>query len=369
MSVLVTGSKGFIGKNLIIRLNELNIQFITYNRDNSINDLKKLIKDADCIVHLAGVNRPENSKDFVDINVGLTKAICYYIKLLGKKIPIIFASSTQANLNNKYGKSKLDAEKFIKELEVKTGCPVYIYRLPGVFGKWCKPNYNSVVATLCNNICQDLPIQIDDRETEITLIYIDDLVEEFVKAIQRINNNKTKLSVQPEYKIKLGDLVDNINMLKESRTKLFTEKVGSGFLRKLYSTYLSYLSPDQFSYAIPSYDDARGKFAEVLKTNDSGQFSFFTANPGVTRGNHYHHTKIEKFLVIKGKARFCFEHIISGEIYEITTTSKLLKIVETTPGWSHNITNIGKDEMIVLLWANEIFNPEKPDTKAHNLRR
>jgi UDP-2-acetamido-2,6-beta-L-arabino-hexul-4-ose reductase len=369
MSVLITGSSGFIGKNLVVRLKELNIEVKTYTRENSINDLKDLIRDTNCIVHLAGVNRPENDKDFDEINVGLTASICDIVQSLGKNIPIIFASSTQIDQNNIYGKSKLSAEICMKALEDKTECSVYVYRLPGVFGKWCKPNYNSVVATFCNNISQGLPIQIHNREFEITLIYIDDVVEEFIKVIQGLKKTKNESSVQPEYKIKLGDLVDKLNFLKESRSSLLTEKVGTGFVRKLYSTYLSYLSPCQFSYDIPSYDDDRGKFVEILKTRDSGQFSFFTANPGVTRGNHYHHTKIEKFLVIKGKARFCFEHIISGEMYEITTNSKSLKIVETTPGWSHNITNIGKEEMIVLLWANEIFNPEKPDTIAYNLRK
>ena len=369
MSVLVTGSNGFIGKNLVVRLNEMKIKVKTFNRENSINDLKNLIRETEFIIHLAGVNRPENDKDFDDINVGLTQAICEGVKSLGKKVPIIFASSTQANLKNIYGKSKLEAELCLRALGVETGCSIYVYRLPGVFGKWCVPNYNSVVATFCNNICKDLPIQIQDREFTIKLVYIDDVIEEFVKVIQGKRNDKQDLLVKPEYKIKLGELVNKIKIIKKSRDSLFTENVGTGFLRKLYSTYLSYLPPIEFSYSIPSHEDERGKFVEIIKTKDSGQFSFFTAKPGVTRGNHYHHSKIEKFLVVKGQARFCFENIVSGEYHEIIVSSKVPKIVETTPGWSHNITNIGKDEMIVIIWANEIFNPDKPDTIAYNLSR
>ena len=367
MNVLVTGSNGFIGKNLIVRLNELSIQVATYTRENSIQDLKDLIRDADCIVHLAGENRPKDEKNFDVVNAGLTASICDVVCSSGKNTPIILASSTQAEFDNAYGKSKLDAETALKALEDGTGCPVYLYRLPGVFGKWCKPNYNSVVATFCYNISQDLPIQVNNPDFELTLVYIDDVIQEFVQIIQEASNNKKELSVQPEYKIKLGDLANKINVLKESRNSLITEKVGTGFIRKLYSTYLSYLSPEQFAYLIPSYGDERGMFAEMLKTKDSGQFSFFTAGPGVTRGGHYHHSKTEKFLVIKGEAKFGFRHIASDEIYEIITTSKVLKIVETVPGWSHNITNIGKEDMIVILWANEIFDPDNPDTIAHKV--
>jgi len=367
MGVLVTGAYGFIGKNLIVRLNELDIQVATYTRKNSTQDLEELIKGADCIVHLAGENRPKDEKDFDVVNVGLTASICDVVRSSGKNIPIILASSTQAEINNAYGKSKLDAEVAVKALEIDTGCPVHVYRLPGVFGKWCKPHYNSVVATFCHNISHDLPIQVNDPSFELSLIYIDDVVEEFVEVIQGERKGKKKPSVQPEYKIKLGDLADQIKIFRESRNSLITEEVGSGFIRKLYSTYLSYLSPEQFAYSIPSYGDERGMFAEILKTKDSGQFSFFTAGPGVTRGGHYHHSKTEKFLVVQGEARFGFRHVISEETYEIVVTGKDLKIVETVPGWSHDITNIGTEEMIVMLWANEIFDPDNPDTITHKV--
>jgi len=367
MNVLVTGSNGFIGKNLIVRLNELDIQVATYTRKNSTQDLEELIKGADCIVHLAGENRPKDEKDFDVVNVGLTASICDVVRSSGKNIPIILASSAQAEINNAYGKSKLDAEVAVKALEIDTGCPVYVYRLPGVFGKWCKPHYNSVVATFCHNISHDLPVQVNSPDLELSLIYIDDVVEEFIKVIQGVKGDKKELSVRPEYKIKLGDLANQIKIFRESRDSLITERVGSGLVSKLYSTYLSYISPEQFAYSIPSYGDERGMFAEMLKTKDSGQFSFFTARPGVTRGGHYHHSKTEKFLVIQGEARFGFRHVALDETHEIVTTSKELKIVETVPGWSHDITNIGTEDMIVMLWANEIFDPDNPDTITHKV--
>ena len=367
MNVLVTGSNGFIGKNLIIRLNELDIQVLTYTRESSTQNLEELIKDTDFVVHLAGENRPKDEKDFNVVNAGLTMSICDALRSSGENIPIILASSTQAEFDNAYGKSKLDAEASVKMLEVDTGCPVYVYRLPGVFGKWCKPNYNSVVATFCHNISHDLPVQVNNPDFELSLVYIDDVVEEFVKVIQGLIGGKKELSVQPKYKIKLGDLSTQIQNFKESRDSLITEKVGSGLIRKLYSTYLSYLPPAQFTYSIPSYGDERGMFAEMLKTKDSGQFSFFTAKPGVTRGGHYHHSKTEKFLVVQGRAKFGFRNVATDETYEIIATSQELKIVETVPGWSHDITNVGTEEIIVMLWANEIFDSDNPDTIAYKV--
>ena len=364
MNVLVTGANGFIGKNLVVRLNELGIYTEAYTRENSAHNFPDLLKKIDFIVHLAGENRPEDKDDFELVNSGLTSLICDEIRLIEKDIPIILASSTQAEHDNLYGKSKLSAEIAIKNLANDTVNSAYIYRLPGVFGKWCKPNYNSVVATFCHNISHDLPIQVNDPSFELSLVYIDDVVEEFVEVIQGYRSGGKVPSVQPEYKIKLGDLANQIKIFKESRDSLITEKVGSGLVRKLYSTYLSYISPEQFSYLIPSYGDERGMFAEMLKTKDSGQFSFFTVKPGMMRGGHYHHSKTEKFLVVQGEAKFGFRHIISNESYEIITSSKELKIVETVPGWSHDITNIGVEDMVVMLWANEIFDPDNPDTIA-----
>jgi len=367
MKVLVTGSNGFIGKNLIVRLNELHIQVVNYTRENSTQDLKNLIKGVDCIVHLAGENRPKDKKDFNIVNAGLTKSICDTVRSLGGGVSIILASSIQADFDNAYGRSKLDAETSVKALESDMKLSVYIYRLPGVFGKWCKPNYNSVVATFCYNISHNLPVQINDSLFELRLVYIDDVVKELIEAILGNRRNREVLSVQPEYKVKLGDLADQIKAFKDSRDSMVIEKVGSGFIRKLHSTYLSYLPPEQFLYSIPLYNDKRGVFAEILKTKDSGQFSFFTAKPGVTRGGHYHHSKTEKFLVVQGRAEFKFRHILTDETHKITVTSKNLEIIETVPGWSHNITNIGIEDMVVMLWANEVFNPDEPDTISYTV--
>ena len=367
MNVLVTGSKGFIGKNLIIHLNELNINVLTYTRENSIQDLPDLIKKSNFIIHLAGENRPRDEKDFNTVNVQLTKSICESIRSTGKHIPIILASSTQAAFDSAYGKSKLDAELILKKLESDTGNPIHIYRLPGVFGKWCKPDYNSVVATFCYNVSNNLSIQVKDSSLELKLVYIDDVVGEFINIIQEKQVSKKERSIQPEYKIKLGDLATQIELFKETRKSLISERVGVGFVRKLYSTYVSYLPPEQFSYSIPSYGDERGMFAEMLKTKDSGQFSFFIAKPGVTRGGHYHHSKTEKFLVLQGNARFNFRHIFSNETYEIKISGKKLKIVQTVPGWSHNITNIGTEDVVVMLWANEILDRDNIDTVTHKV--
>ena len=362
MRVLVTGSNGFIGKNFIVRLNELGISYEVFTRRNSTKDLQGLIKKSDFVIHLAGENRPEDEGDFEVVNSGLTLLICNEIRLIEKNIPIILASSTQAEHDNLYGKSKLSAEIAIKNLTENTGNSSYIYRLPGVFGKWCKPNYNSVVSTFCHNISHDIPIQINNPSFELNLVYIDDVVEEFVRIIQGRQGDKKELSVQPEYKIKLGDLAAQIELFRESRDSLITEKVGSGLIRKLYSTYVSYLSPENFSYSIPAYTDERGIFAEMLKTQENGQFSFFTIEPGLTRGGHYHHSKTEKFMVIKGTACFKFRHIITNETYEIITNDNQPTIMDTAPGWSHNITNIGTSKLIAMLWASEVFDKNHPDT-------
>ncbi len=367
MKVLVTGANGFIGKNLIIRLKELKFEILYYTRNNLIEDLKNLVEEADAIIHLAGENRPKEEKDFDIVNIKLTKSLCDAVRASCKNLPFVFTSSTQAVLNNAYGKSKLEAENALKVLQADTGCPVYIYRLPGVFGKWCKPNYNSVVATFCYNISRNLPIKVDNPSHELTLVYIDDVVEEFISIIQNIKKNNKVLSIKPKYKIKLSELIKHIESFHRGRVTLLFEKVGSGLIRKLYSTYLSYLLPNKFSYSINSFSDERGIFAEILKTKDNGQFSFFTAKPGVTRGGHYHHSKTEKFLVVQGKARFKFKHIISNKTYQIILSNKELKIIETVPGWAHQITNIGKEDLIVILWANEIFDHKYQDTIAYNI--
>ncbi|MBE7411784.1 MAG: NAD-dependent epimerase/dehydratase family protein [Leptospiraceae bacterium] len=368
MRVLVTGDNGFISKNLISFLKEkLEFQVFSFSRDVTDENLDSLVKKSDFIFHLAGVNRPKEVSEFKNINVGVTEKICKSLRTTNRKIPIVFSSSIQAELNNDYGQSKLEAEKILLNLENETGSPVFIFRMPNVFGKWSKPNYNSVVATFCYNISHDLPIQINNPETEIILVYIDDVVEKFYSILKSPHDKKEDTVIHPQYKISLGELAKLLYKFRDSRKNLVTEKVGCGFVRSLYSTYMSYLEPENFKYTLPSYTDERGEFVEMLKTTDSGQFSFFTAKPGVTRGGHYHHTKTEKFLVIKGKAKFGFRHLITNENHTIYTSGDFPEIVETIPGWVHDITNVGEEEMIVMLWANEIFDRSKPDTYSQKV--
>ena len=365
MNVLVTGSNGFIAKNLIQFLSEkLDINILTYNRNSNVDDLEQAVISADWIVHLAGVNRPLDDQEFIDGNVSLTQSIADILKQANKATPIILSSSIQAEQDNAYGQSKLGGEQILIDLNNNQGNPVYICRLANVFGKWSRPNYNSAVATFCHNIANNLPIQINNPDAIIRLVYIDDVVETFWRMLKGSLVAEQQFAMEPEYQISVGDLADTLHGFKASRNSLITAPVGTGLIRALYSTYLSFLQPSQFDYTIPMHSDERGVFVEMLKTPDAGQFSYFTAYPGITRGGHYHYTKTEKFLVITGKALFKFKHIITGEYYELETSGEEARVVETVPGWTHDITNIGDKEMVVMLWANEIFDREKPDTYA-----
>tara|TARA_B110000003_G_C16648766_1_gene533249 strand:- start:2256 stop:3362 length:1107 start_codon:yes stop_codon:yes gene_type:complete len=363
VKILVTGSAGFIGKNLVFHLNELKIyKVIQFTRNDGIDLLQSFVDKADAIIHLAGENRPNDEKSFDIVNTGLTKSICSAIKLTGRKIPLIFASSIQAKSDNPYGNSKRNAELALEELAKDNESPVFIYRLPNVFGKWCKPNYNSVVATFCHNIANDLPIKVNSDSLELRLVYIDDVIAAFIKSLQSNSAGLEFIQVDIEYSITLAALVEQIKAFKNCRNNLISENVGNGLIRALYATYISYLPKSKFSYEVPIYGDDRGVFVEILKTKNSGQFSFFKSAPGVTRGDHYHHSKTEKFIVVKGAAQFNFRNLTTNEVYKILTSDKVPEVVESIPGWAHNITNVGKDDLIVMLWANEIFNRECPDT-------
>lgn len=365
MKVLVTGSNGFIAKNLIQFLSEkTEVEVLKVHRESSEQELKESILAADWIVHLAGINRPLNESEFIEGNVTLTEKIAQTLREGHKLTPVILSSSIQADRDNAYGKSKLGGEQALEKLHAEQGNSVYICRLANVFGKWSRPNYNSAVATFCHNVANDLPLQINDANALIRLVYVDDVVETFWNMINGSISVDQSFQIQPEYQITVGDLAETLNGFKGSRDTLITDRVGTGLTRALYSTYLSFLRPAQFDYSVPKYGDARGVFVEMLKTPDAGQFSYFTAHPGITRGGHYHHTKTEKFLVIKGKALFKFKHVVSGEFYQLETHGDEPRIVETVPGWTHDITNIGDDEMVVMLWANEIFDRSKPDTYA-----
>jgi len=360
LKLLITGADGFIGKNLIAHLRQRkDIEILKYTKNDDFKTLREKLKECDFIFHLAGVNRPLNEEEFDTGNVDLTRIISQELETSDKSIPIVFTSSIQAELDNPYGRSKLKAENLLNSLNG----PVYIYRLPNVFGKWSKPNYNSAVATFCHNIINDLPVTIHDPNSIINLVYVDDVIVNFIKLMDK----KESQAVEPIYKVTVGELYESIKAFKSSRISLVSEEVGTGFLRALYSTYVSFLKPELFSYPLTKHEDPRGMFVEFLKTKNSGQFSFFTAKKGVTRGGHYHHSKTEKFLVVKGSALYKFLNIETKEEYEISSTGDKPLVVETVPGWSHNITNIGEEEMIVMLWANEVFDQEKPDTFSHKV--
>ena len=368
MKVLVTGANGFIGKNLLIHLKERkDVEIFTQLKGDSSTELAGKISNVDFIFHLAGINRPQTESEFKIGNADFTVELCRLISESRKKIPIIFTSSSQAALDNPYGKSKREAEEALEDFAKKNNNPVFIYRLPNVFGKWCRPNYNSVVATFCYNLIHGLPLKINDPKAPMRLVYVDDVISNFLEKLSDSSIQEIYQEVTPVYELTVGELERQLNSFKESRDNKITERVGSGIVRALYSTYISYFRPLDFTYPLVKHEDPRGMFVEMLKTKDSGQFSFFTAHKGVTRGSHYHHSKTEKFLVLKGEARFGFRHILTNETFEILTTGSKPTVVETIPGWAHDITNVGEEEMVVMLWANEIFDSERPDTIGHKV--
>lgn len=370
MRVLVTGANGFIGKNLLLHFQEKRgIDVVPFAREHSLDDLPALLEGVDWVFHLAGINRPQHPEEFVTGNTGLTEQLCAAIISSSKQIPVVYTSSIQAERDNDYGSSKRAAEQALLALQQDNGNPVYIYRLPNVFGKWARPNYNSAVATFCHNVARDLPVEINDPSAVIRLVYVDDVVDSFMALLTGVESINIRIDnayveVAPEYRISVGELADQLNRFKATRDNLITEPVGRGLVRALYSTYVSYLPPEAFTYPVQQHGDDRGEFVEMLKTKDAGQFSFFTARPGVTRGGHYHHSKTEKFLVVKGKACFRFRHMLTGELYQLYTSGEHSEIVETVPGWTHDVTNVGDDELLCMLWANEIFDRDKPDTFA-----
>jgi len=367
MKIVVTGAQGFIGQNLCIMLEENgHSDIVRIDRDTSKDQLIAALQCADFIFHLAGVNRPKDDAEFQQGNADLTAFIVGELEKSGRKTPLMLSSSTQAEMDNLYGLSKLSAEKAVVAYGVETGAPYFIYRFPNVFGKWCRPNYNSFVATFCHNIVNNIEITINNPVAPVTLVYIDDLCHELIGLLKN-GTASGYHQVLPAYSTTVGKVSELLHSFKKSRQTLVTENVGQGLERALYSTYLSYFSPEQFSYNLPTYSDERGIFCEMLKTEGAGQFSFFSAHPGITRGGHYHHTKNEKFLVVKGSALFKFKHIVTGECFETTVNSDKTRVVETVPGWSHDITNIGDDELLVMLWANEIFDRNAPDTFAYLL--
>lgn len=365
MRIVVTGAGGFIGRNLAVRLREVgHTDLVLITRQSSAAELAVALLQADVVFHLAGINRPKDASEYAAGNAGFTQSLCAALQAAGRRASVVFTSSTQASLDNAYGQSKRDAEQCLMAYGQATGAAVHLLRLTNVFGKWTRPNYNSAVATFCHNVVHGLDLTISNPSAPLRLVYIDDVCEAMLALLAADRPASGFVDVGPVHDTTVGELAATIQGFAGSRASMLTDRVGHGLVRALYSTYLSYLPPEQFVYEVPRHGDPRGVFVEMLKTPDCGQFSYFTAHPGITRGEHYHHTKTEKFLVIKGRASFGFRHIVTGERHELVTQGGEARIVETVPGWTHNITNIGDDELIVMLWANEIFDPKRPDTFA-----
>jgi UDP-2-acetamido-2,6-beta-L-arabino-hexul-4-ose reductase len=363
-TVLITGSNGFIGKNLRIGLlSEKDVKIITFTRENSLEELISILPSVDVIYHLAGVNRPENSEDFYRGNSEFTEKIIELIKKMNLRIPIVYTSSIYAVSDNEYGRSKKQAEESLSEYSREVDVPVYIYRLPNVFGKWSKPNYNSVVATFCYNISRNLDISVYDPQRVLTLIYIDDLVKAL--KIHLTSENKNELSyynIAPIYKITVGELVERIYRIRDIKVDLTIPDLSDRLTKLLHTTYLSYLDQWNFEGAAAEKADERGRFIELIKSLNAGQISISYSKPGVIRGNHYHHTKNEKFIVIRGRAKIKFRHVLENKLIEYQVSDKELSVIDIPPGYVHSIENIGNEEMILLIWANECFDTSNPDT-------
>ena len=366
MKVLVTGAKGFIGKNLIAELDRMEgVEVCPFDIDTSTEMLEIYGADCDFVFNLAGVNRPQNVEEFMEGNFGFATTLVETLKKHGNTCPIMNASSIQAALDNPYGQSKKAGEDMLLAYGKEVGANIYVYRFPNVFGKWCRPNYNSAVATFCNNIANDLPIQVNDRNTLLHLVYIDDVVAELLSAMkgQPHVDAQGYCYVPTVHDVTLGEIVDLLYSFKESRKNLMIpDMTEDSFSKKLYSTYLSYLPKDGFSYPLKMNVDARGSFTEVVKSADRGQVSINISKPGITKGNHWHHTKNEKFLVVSGKGVIRFRKIGEEEIIEYHVSGEKLEVVDIPTGYTHSIVNEGDTDMVTLMWCNECFNPDKPDT-------
>lgn len=367
MNIWVTGAGGFIGKNLLAQLQKLSGHHVwAYQRDGAGDEQAQRVEQVDFVFHLAGVNRPVVEDEFRSGNAEFTEQLCTLLASSGRSIPVVFASSSQVELDNPYGASKRGAEDALRAYAERTGSAVTIFRLPNVFGKWSRPNYNSVVATFCHNIARDLPITISDPQRELRLVYIDDVIQHFLDEIQHIGEaGQIRFGeVSPIHEVSLGRLAELIQSFRRMRTDLHIPNFSDALVGKLYATYLAYLPTDDFAYALDQRVDPRGSLAEFIKSPTFGQIFVSRTKPGITRGNHFHHTKVEKFLVLEGEALIRFQHIVTGEILEYPVRGEDYRVVDIPPGYSHSIENVGDSELVTLFWASEIFDLSRPDTYA-----
>ncbi len=376
MKILITGANGFVGKNLTSTLQAIKegkdktrplgseLEIFKYDVETEERLLDEYCAECDCVVHLAGVNRPTDPREFMAGNYGFTVELLETLKKHKNKASVILSSSVQAELDNEYGKSKRAGEELLREYGRKTGAKVYIYRYPNLFGKWCRPNYNSVVATFCHNIAHGLDITVSDREKELTFAYIDDVVSALLETLAGTTETDGNgyAYVKKTYKVKLGRIADLIRSFKENRNTLSVPDMSDEFTAKLYATYLSYLPKGGCAYALQPHCDARGSFTEILRTRNAGQFSVNVTKPGVTKGEHWHHTKNEKFLVVSGKGVIRLRNIFSEDVEEYCVSGEKPEVVDIPAGYTHNIENLGETDMITFMWCSECFDPEKPDT-------
>ncbi len=364
MKILITGSQGFVGKNLVAELKQGDLgQLMEFDLGTDPALLDEYCKEADFVFHLAGVNRPKDTAEFMEGNFGFTSELLACLKKHKNTCPLMISSSTQAALDNPYGQSKKAGEDLVFEYGNQSGADVLVYRLPNLFGKWSRPNYNSVIATFCHNISRDIPIKVNDPSTVLTLVYIDDLVEELLRALEgRASRQGIYCTVPVSHEVTLGKIVDLLENFKASRQTLAVPDMGDEFEKKLYATYLSFLPEDAFAYPLKMNVDDRGSFTEIIRTPERGQFSVNITKPGITKGNHWHHTKNEKFLVVAGEGVIRFRKLGSEKVIEYHVSGDKMEVVDIPPGYTHNIENTGQVDLVTFMWANEPFDPGKPDT-------
>lgn len=364
MKILITGANGFVGKNLVAELkNKGYTDLLSFDIATDKALLGEFAKECEFVFHLAGVNRPKKDEEFMQGNFGFTSELLALLKKHGNKAPILITSSIQAEKDNEYGKSKKAGEDLVFDYGRDNGVQTMVYRLPNLFGKWSQPNYNSVVSTFCYNIARDIDIQINDPDTTLTLCYIDDVLDEFIRALKgNPMRNGAFCDVEIKHTIKLGALADTIKRFRESREDLYLPNMGNELERKLYSTYLSYLKENDFAYDLTMHADERGSFTEMLRTKERGQVSVNVSKPGITKGDHWHHSKNEKFLVVRGEGLIRFRKIGTDNVIEYSVSSSKLQVVDIPTGYTHSIVNLGNEDMVTIMWANECFDPESPDT-------
>lgn len=382
MKVLITGAKGFVGRNLVSQLHNIQagkagnyavqggeLTVFEYDTDSTFEELEEYCRQADFVFNLAGVNRPKNQGAFMEGNFGFASTLLDTLKRYNNTCPVMISSSVQAELDNPYGESKRAGEQLLFEYSKETGAKVLVYRFPNVFGKWCRPNYNSAVATFCNNIANDLPITVNDPSVVMNLVYIDDVVDELIGALsgdEHRNGNFCEVPVV--HTITLGGIVELLNSFKEMHENLSVPNLGDAFTRKLYSTYLSYLPKEKFAYPLKMNVDERGSFTEIIRTNDRGQFSVNISKPGITKGQHWHHSKNEKFVVVSGHGLIQLRKIGTDEVIEFEVSGERIEVVEMIPGYTHNIINLSETEdLVTFMWCNECFDPNRPDTYSEKV--